>query len=113
MCDQNIHPKSCYIHTTSLDAATDALRRVIGRADGQRVWLRGFSARVEPTGAPRTPGGRPELGPRRTQGFADFVVEFRRERALADSRRIGLGDAEHAIDLGRADARAGRLDQRT
>ena len=50
----------------------------------------------------------PNSLPRAADLLADLVVQFGRERALADPRRIGLADAEHIADRARAHAGAGR-----
>jgi hypothetical protein len=55
------------------------------------------------------PGHRAEfMAALADEAFADLVVLFGRERALADARRIGLGDAEHIADRLRPEAGAGR-----
>ena len=55
--------------------------------------------------------GRPVVAPYScaavADALADFVVEFGRERAAADARGVGLGDAEHVVDRVGADAGAG------
>ena len=42
------------------------------------------------------------------QLLADVVGELGRERAAADARRVGLGDAEHVVQVARAQPRARR-----
>ena len=54
--------------------------------------------RVEPAAAALAPGDDAELLALCAQRLADLVCELGRERAAADARRIGLGDAEHVAD---------------
>ena len=55
--------------------------------------------------------GRPVVAPNScaalADALADLVVELGRERAAADARGVGLGDAEHVVDRVGADAGAG------
>ena len=62
---------------------------------------------VHPAAAARAAGGGAEFLAALADALADFVVEFGRERAAADARGVGLGDAEHVVDRIRADAGAG------
>ena len=64
--------------------------------------------RVEPAAAPPPPGHGAELAAALAEALADLVGELGRERAAADPRRVGLGDAEHKADRRRADPRPGR-----
>jgi hypothetical protein len=56
--------------------------------------------------------GRPVVAPyswpRSRMPWPHGVVQFGRERAAADARGVGLGDAEHVVDRVRADAGAGQ-----
>jgi hypothetical protein len=56
--------------------------------------------RVRPVETPISP-------PMLAQVLAVLVEELGRERALADAGRVGLDDADHPVDAGRADAGAG------
>ncbi len=60
---------------------------------------------VEPAAAPRPAGDGAELVAALAEPAADLVVELGRERAAADPRGVGLGDAEHIADG--ADRQAG------
>src|SRR6185312_3460842 len=64
--------------------------------------------RIEPAAATLAAGVDAELLATAADLLADFVVEFGRERALADAGRIGLADAEHIADRAGAHAGAGR-----
>src|SRR5207237_9171776 len=61
---------------------------------------------VEPAGAPRPAGRGAELLAALAQPLAHVVGELGREGAAADARAVGLGDAEHVVQVHRADARA-------
>ncbi len=63
--------------------------------------------RVEPAAAPVTAGGDTALAADAAQRLAVLVEELRRERARADTGRVGLEDADDAADLRRAHAGAG------
>src|SRR2546428_262586 len=62
---------------------------------------------VEPAGAPAAPGGHPDLAAALAQPLAHLVVELGGERAGADPGGVCLEDADHRVDPGRPDARAG------
>ena len=62
---------------------------------------------VEPAAAARPAGDGAELVAALAQPLADRVDELGRERAGADARRVGLGDAEHEADAVGADAGPG------
>ena len=62
---------------------------------------------VHPAAAARTAGGGAVFLAAVADALADFVVELGRERAAADARGVGLGDAEHVVDRIGADAGAG------
>jgi hypothetical protein len=51
----------------------------------------------------RPAGGRAEFWPRGA-AVADAVGELRRERPTADASAVRLGDAEHVVQVHRADA---------
>src|SRR5581483_6808275 len=61
---------------------------------------------VEPAAAPGAPGGGAELFALAAQSVAFGAVDFGRERAAADPRRVGFRDADHLLDVLRSDARA-------
>jgi hypothetical protein len=63
---------------------------------------------VHPAAAARTTGGGAVFLAAVADALADLVVQFGRERAAADARRVGLGDAEHVVDRVRAHAGAGQ-----
>ena len=63
---------------------------------------------VEPAAAPLAAGVDAEFLAAPADLLADLVVQFGRERPLADPGRIGLADAEHIADRARAHAGAGR-----
>src|SRR5512145_117043 len=63
---------------------------------------------VEPAGAPRPAGGGAEFLSALAQVLPDVVRELGRERPAADARRIRLCNADHIVQVVRADARAGR-----
>ena len=66
--------------------------------------------RVEPAAAPRPTRDGAELVPDAREMLAHLVEELGRERTRADARRVGLHDAEHGVDVARAEAGAdGRL----
>ena len=62
---------------------------------------------VEPAGAARASGHRPELISALAQMLAGRVVQLRRERAAAHARGVRLGHPFHAMDVLRRDAQAG------
>ena len=64
--------------------------------------------RVEPAAAPLAPGIDAEFLAAAADLLADLVVQFGRERPLADPGRIGLADPEHIADRARPHAGAGR-----
>ena len=77
--------------------------------------------RVEPAAAAVPAGGDAALAADLAQGLAELVEQLGRERAGADAGRVGLEDADHPVDLRRADAgararaargRVGRGDER-
>src|SRR4051794_27614381 len=74
----------------------------------QAVDARGVAQRdeVDPAGAPRTPGRRPELAALRPQLLAELVVELGREGAGADACGVGLGHAPDLVDVLGPDAGA-------
>src|SRR5690606_13247377 len=63
---------------------------------------------VHPAAAARTAGGGAVLGTAVADALADLVVQLGRERAAADAGGVGLGDAQHVIDVLRAHAGAGQ-----
>src|SRR5690606_16534997 len=54
---------------------------------------------VHPAAAARAAGGGAVLGTAVAQALADVVIEFGGERAAADAGGIGLGDAQHVVDV--------------
>ena len=54
------------------------------------------------------PGGGAEFLAALAQPLADVVGELGRERPAADARAVGLGDAQHVVQVHRPDAGAGR-----
>ena len=56
--------------------------------------------RVEPPAAPRPPGGGPVLVTARLEQVGERSRELGGERPAAHARRIRLGHADHAVDLG-------------
>src|SRR4051812_18094889 len=73
------------------------------RVDARRVLQRD---QIEPSGAPRAAGRRPELAAALADLDPDLVVELGRERARADARRVRLRDAPHLVDVAWTDAGA-------
>ena len=67
--------------------------------------------RVQPAAAPRAPGHGAALLPDGGQVMADAAGlvdrQLGRERPAADTRRVGLGDAQHVVQQVGPDARAG------
>ena len=54
---------------------------------------------VEPAAAAAAAGVGPELVPPLDQELADVVLLLGRERPGADPGHVGLGDADHAVDV--------------
>ena len=80
--------------------AADAVHaHAVARGDG-----------IEPAAAARPARGRAELGrgALAAEDIAGLVRQLRRHRTEADARHVGLVDADHALDLRRADADADR-----
>src|SRR5690606_30999374 len=63
---------------------------------------------VHPAAAARTASGGAVLGTAVADALADLVVQLGRERAAADAGGVGLGDAQHVVDVLGADAGAGQ-----
>src|SRR5690606_3030335 len=63
---------------------------------------------VHPAAAARAAGGGAVLGAAVADALADLVVQLGRERAAADAGGVGLGDAQHVVDVLRAHAGAGQ-----
>ena len=69
------------------------------------IWIERLQRRgVEPAAAPRAAGDRAELVAALRKPRADVVGELGGEGPGADARRIGLDDAQHVVELLRADA---------
>src|SRR3546814_3111695 len=64
--------------------------------------------RVEPAAAALAPGDGAEFMSALAELLAGRVLEFGREGAAADARRVRLGDAEHETDRRWAEARTRR-----
>src|SRR5581483_8833380 len=62
---------------------------------------------VEPAAAARAAGDGAVFVALVADGLADVVVQLGRERAGADAGGVGLDDAQHVVELARADAGAG------
>src|SRR3954468_9785227 len=62
---------------------------------------------VEPAGAPRPTGGRPELLTALAQPLADVVGQLGRKWPATHSRAVSLGDAQDVVQVHRPDAGAG------
>src|SRR5207302_8574645 len=77
---------------------------------GDAVQLEGALERggVEPAGTARPASRRAELLAALAQQLADAVGELGGERAAADARGVGLGDAEHVMQVMRPEAGARR-----
>src|SRR5690606_18767142 len=54
---------------------------------------------VHPAAAARAAGGGAVLGAAVADALADLVVQLGRERAAADAGGVGLGDAQHVVDV--------------
>ncbi len=63
--------------------------------------------RVEPAATTRTAGGHAILVALGAQPIAFLAEQLGRERTFAHTGHIRLGDADHAVDLGRTDAGTG------
>jgi len=61
---------------------------------------------VEPARSARAAGGGAELAAGGAQARAEVIFEFGRERAGANARGVGLGDAPDFVDRRRAHAGA-------
>ena len=62
---------------------------------------------VEPPAAPLPSGDRAVLAAQLAEALLVGPDDLRRERPLADARDVRLGDSDHAVDAGRADADPG------
>ena len=63
---------------------------------------------IEPAAAARPAGDGAELAAALAEQPAGLVGQLGRERAGADARGVGLGDAEHVVERARAQAGARR-----
>ena len=94
----------CAAHRHAAEDVELVDHQVADAVDRHRVAQR---HRVEPAAAALPSGGGAELVALLQQVAAGLVVELGREGPGADARRVGLDDAEHVVDLERADAAAG------